>query len=317
MTLWPNFLVIGAAKAGTTALHLYLRQHPQVYMSRLKEANYFISPGRPPRFGGPYDDTILNRDVLWRREDYLRQFAGVREEKAIGDVSPRYLSTPEAAESIHHRLPEARIVAILRQPADRAWSHFQMRRRDGFEPCATLEEAIAEEPRRAAANWGGGRYLERGFYAAQLLPFLQRFPRERIRLYLYDDLEADPRGLFRDLFAFLGVDPSFTPDMSRRPNRSGELRNPVLRWLWTRTHDLRAPVRRFLPKTLRGTVSRWVTSRPLERTAFPVETRRWLTGIYADDIRRLEGILGRDLSPWLEDRSQGSSGTAASSPSNP
>jgi len=298
MNPWPNFLVIGAAKAGTTALHVYLRQHPQVCMSRFKEANYFISPGRPPRFGGPYDDSILNRDVLWRREDYLRQFAGVRDEEAIGDVSPRYLSTPEAAESIHHRLPEARIVAILRQPADRAWSHFAMRRRDGFESCATLEEAIADGPRRAAEHWSSGHYFDRGRYASQLSSYFELFPRERFRIYLYDDLSKDPRGLFRDLFGFLGVDSKFVPDMSRRPNPSGDLRNPVLRWFWTRP-GARSFLRPFLPKSLRKRVSSFVIERALIRREMPSETRRWLTELYRDEVSRLETLIGRDLSAWL------------------
>lgn len=317
MSGMPNFVVIGAPKSGTTALHTYLRQHPEVFMSRRKEPNFFATDGRPACFGGPWDAGILNRDVIWRLEDYRRQFAGVRGEKAIGEVSPRYISTPGAAERLRRYIPEARIVAILRQPADRAWSQYWMHRRDGFEPCATLEEAIADEPRRVAENWGSGRPLERGFYAAQLEPYLRLFPRERVAIYLYDDLVADPERLFRDLFSFLGVDPGFVPDMSFRPNRSGTLRNPLLRVLWTRTHSLRVPVRRLLPKAFRSAVSRWVISRPLERPPYPPETRRWLTEIYADDIRRLEAILGRDLSGWLKPGNQGSSGTAASSPSNP
>jgi hypothetical protein len=313
----PDFLVIGAAKAGTTALHEYLRQHPEVAMSRRKEPNFFVVDGEPPRFGGPGDRTILNRDLVWRFADYQRQFASVRDEQAVGEVSPRYLSTPGTAERIHRRLPEARLVAVLRQPAERAWSHFMMRRRDGFEPRATLEEAIADEPRRVVENWASGRYLERGFYAAQLAPYLALFPRERLRIYLYDDLVADPGGLFRDLFDFLGVDPGFVADTSRRPNPSGELRNPLLRWLWTRTHGPRERLRPLLPKALRARVSRWVISRPLDRRPLPAATRRWLTGLYADDVRRLEELLGRDLSAWLDEPAAASSGSAASRPSSP
>ena len=295
----PTFLVVGAAKSGTTALDLYLRQHPEIAMSRRKEPNFFAFDERPPSFGGPGDRTILNRDALWRLDDYLDQFAHARPGQAVGEVSPRYLDTPGAAERIRRRIPDVRIVAVLRHPADRAWSHFMMRRRDGFEPCATLEEAIADEPRRRRERWASGRYLERGFYGLQLEEYFRRFPPERIRVYLHDDFVRDPGGLLRDLFAFLEVDPGAEPDLSARPNRSGELRNPLLRWAWTRTHPLRGRVRPLLPKTLRSRVSRWVISRPLERREIPPETRRWLTGLYTEDLRRVEGLLGRDLSHWL------------------
>jgi hypothetical protein len=313
----PDFLVIGAAKAGTTALHEYLRQHPQVCMSQRKEPRFFAFDQKPPDFRGPQDRTIFNRDVIWRLDDYRRQFAHARPDQIVGEITPRYLSTPGTAERIRQLLPEARLVVILRQPADRAWSNFSMRRRDGFEPCATLEEAIADEPRRLAEHWSAGLYLERGFYSAQLLPYFERFPREHIRIYLYDDLVADARGLFRDLFSFLGVDPDFVPDMSRRPNPSGDLRNPALRWVWTRP-GARSFIRPFLPKALRQTVSSFVVGRALVRREMPAETRRWLTELYREEIERLEKLIDRDLSPWLEPlRASSSTGTAANMPMKP
>lgn len=309
----PDFLGIGAAKAGTTALHRYLAQHPEIHMSRRKEPNFFIADEQPPRFGGPGDRTIINRDVIWRLDDYRRQFAGAREGQVLGEISPRYLSTPGVAERVRARLPRARLFAILRQPADRAWSHFMMRRRDGFEPCSTLEEAIADEPRRIAENWASGRYFERGVYAPQLEAYLRLFPSDRLRVYLYDDLVADPGGLLHDLFSFLGVGTGFIPDTRERPNRSGDLRNPLLRWLWTRTHAWRAPLRPLLPKAARALVSGWVTAQPLLRAEMPPDTRRWLTALYEEDIHRLERLLGRDLRAWLTP----SAATPASIPSSP
>ena len=299
MRALPTFLVVGAAKAGTTALDLFLRQHPDIAMSRRKEPSFFAFDERPPAFGGPGDRTILNRDALWRLDDYLDQFRHARPGQAVGEVSPRYLDTPGTAERIRRRIPGARIVAVLRQPADRAWSHFMMRRRDGFEPCASLEEAIADEPRRRRERWASGRYLERGFYGLQLAEYLRHFPREQVRVYLYDDLVRDARGLLRDLFGFLEVDPGAEIDLSARPNPSGELRNPLLRWAWTRTHPLRGRIRPILPKALRSRVSRWVISRPLVRREIQPETRRRVTALYADDVRRLETLLDRDLSHWL------------------
>ena len=313
----PDFLVVGAAKSGTTALHEYLRQHPQICMSRRKEPNFFAFDQCPPDFRGPNDSTIVNRDSVWRLTDYERQFDRARPDQRVGEISPRYLSTEGSSERIRRLIPEARLVAVLRQPADRAWSHFSMLLRDGFEPCATLEEAIADEPRRQAENWSAGRHFERGLYASQLQRYYDRFPREQIRVYLYDDFTADPGALFRDLFGFLGVEPGFVPDMTRRPNESGDVRDPVLRWLWTRP-GARSFVRPYLPKALRQAVSGWVIQRPLIRREMTPETRSWLTELYRDEILRLQKLLGRDLSAWLEPRpSAAKTAAPANMPRNP
>lgn len=296
----PNFFGIGAGKSGTTALHHYLDQHHEVSMSRRKEANFFAFDERPPTFGGPGDRTILNRDIVWRLDDYLRLFAHTTDEKAIGDISPRYLHTPGAAERIHRRHPDARLIAIFRQPADRAWSNYMMRRRDGFEPCDTLEAALAAEPQRVAENWGSGRYFEGGLYGDYVGRYLELFDRRQMRFYLFDDLVENPVGLFRDLFGFLGVDPDFVPDMSYRPNPSGELSNPLLRWAWTRTHPVRDRVRLLLPKTIRQAVSRWVTGQPMNRRRFPPALRAQLTERYRDQILLLGDLIDRDLSHWLD-----------------
>lgn len=296
----PNFLVIGAAKAGTTSIHNYLDQHPQIFMSRLKETNFFALEGRP-RFAGPHDRTIVNRDMIWRERDYRRLFRKVRDEIAIGESSPRYLYTPGTARRIHRSLPDARLVAVLRQPAERAHSHFVMRRRDGFEPCATLEEALADGPRRRRQNWASGRYIEQGFYARQLGEYFACFPRHQMRLFLFEDLCDDPQGLLRAIFGFLGVDEDVPIDTSRRDNVSGTLANPILRFLWTRTHPPRRVIRPLLPKGLRGLVSRFVISRSLQRVPLDRGLRRRLTALYRDDILELETMIDRDLSAWLAD----------------
>ncbi len=299
MTL-PNFFVIGAAKGGTTSLHRYLGQHPQIFMSSRKETNFFAVEGRP-NYGGPQDRSIINRDIIWRERDYRRLFRHVRDELAVGDASPRYLYTPGTARRIQNRIPEARLFAVLRQPAERAHSHFVMARRDGLEPCATLEEALADEPRRRRSNWAWGRYLEQGFYARQLSEYYAHFPREQIRVFLFEDLCNDPQGLFRQVFEFLGVEEDFPIDTSRRENVSGTLANPILRFLWTRTHPPRRLIRPLLPKRLRGLVSRFVISRRLQRVPLEPDLRRRLTALYRDEILELQTMIDRDLSAWLAD----------------
>ena len=296
----PTFLVVGAAKAGTTALYGYLHQNPGIYLTPLKETNFFALDGTPPAFAGPRAE-ILNRDAIWRIEDYRRQFDGVRNERAIGEVCPRYLFTPGTAARIHRRLPDVRIVAILRNPADRAFSAYAMYRRDGLEPASTLAAALADEPRRIRENWAYGIHRRYGYYGAQLAEYYGLFPPERIRCYLYEDFSTDPQAMLADLFGFLGIDADFVPDMTSRPNRSGMIRNPLLRFIWTRTHAIRGALP-LLPKSVRQQAASFFTSRALDPLPFPSEVREALLDGYREDIGRLEALIGRDLSHWLEPR---------------
>jgi hypothetical protein len=302
MTL-PNFLVIGAAKSGTTSLHQYLRQHPQIYMSRLKETNFFAFDSDRPDFGGP-DGDVFNRDCVCRMEDYVRLFDGRTDEIAVGESSPRYLGAEGAAGRIKRCIPDARLIAILRHPADRAFSAFAMRQRDGWEPCATLDEAIADEPRRIEERWGSGIYLRPGFYAKLLQPYFEHFHRDQIRIYLYDEFATAPDALLEDLFGFLGVDRRFRPGTAQKLNASGIIKNPVMRLIWTKTHPLQRTIRPLLPKTAREGVSRFFLGLEKVRLPFPPEQRERLTNFYRDDIRQLEKLIGRDLSIWLAPRAK-------------
>jgi len=295
----PTFLVVGAAKGGTTSVYEYLRQHPDVFMPALKEPNFFALGEQPPRFGGP-DGDVFNRDSIHRREDYEGLFAGSEGAQARGEASPRYLWVEGTARRIRTMLPSAKIVALLRQPGARAFSEFAMRRRDGWEPCARLEQAIEDEPRRLAENWGSGIYLRPGFYGEQLDSYYREFPSAQIRVYLYEDLRNDPEGLLADLFRFLEVDDGFRPDMSRSFNQSGVIRNPVLRFIWTETHALQKMVRPVLPKAGRQRISRFFIGLEKEPLAFPDEVRGRLTDLYRQDILRLQDLIGRDLEGWLE-----------------
>src|SRR5437867_4308222 len=118
----PTFLVIGAARSGTTALYLYLRQHPNVFMSRDKETNFFAFEGEALDFRGPGAEFVNNSVVTLNA--YLRLFADAPENAAIGEASPLYLYSLHAAERIHARLPDVRLIAILRNPIEQAYSHY-------------------------------------------------------------------------------------------------------------------------------------------------------------------------------------------------
>lgn len=208
--VWPNFLIIGAAKSGTTSLYHYLDQHPQVFMSPMKGPRFFAMEGRRPAFTGPQDDVVNGRTIT-TAEDYVDLFRAVTNQRAIGEASDWYLSSAEAPERIYKYLPNVRLIAVLRQPADRAFSSYMHFARNGFEPLS-FEDALAAEDARIANGWSPlFAHRGRGYYATQLKRYFARFDREQIRVYLYDDLQRDPAVLVRDIFTFLGVNTDFRP----------------------------------------------------------------------------------------------------------
>ena len=294
----PTFLIVGAAKSGTTALYHFLRQHPQVFMSPEKEPAFFAFEGSRPRFRGPYDESRINATSVWRADDYEGLFRGAASRLAVGEASTQYLYYPAAPERIARKLRDVRLVAILRQPAERAYSHYLMVLRDGRE-WLSFEDALRVESERIAQGWYWGRYRDYGYYYAQLKRYFDLFPRERIRVYAYDDLVADPRAVVRDLLAYLGVDPDVSMDLSGRPNVSGILANPLWRLLWARTNGVRALLRPHLPRELRHRVGDFFASRRMIRPKLQEETRRVLTEGYRDDILRLQDLIDRDLAAWL------------------
>ena len=191
-------------------------------------------------------------------------------------------------------------MAILRHPAERAFSAFLHLLRDSYEPLATFEEALEAEPQRAADGWYVQyQYKGRGFYGRQLQRYFDRFDPARIRVYLYEDFVEKPRWLLADLFGFLGVNTGFRPDMAPRHNVSGRPRSAGLqRWL-TRSHPLKEAVKSWIPERWGHRVISWVQPFNVVRAEMNPETRRRLIDSYRDDIEGLQVLIDRDLSHWL------------------
>lgn len=294
----PNFLIIGSGRSGTTSLHNYLDQHPEVFMSALKETDYFALENRAHLYGGPGAKWLVKSSVSTRPQ-YEALFAAAAGYKAVGESSPRYLYTPEAIDNIRASLPEARLIAILRNPVERAFASYLGMCRDGWEKCENFRAAIEDEPRRVAENWLFGRYVSMGYYHRHLSRVCARFPRDRIRVYLYEDLRRDPAALVADMFGYIGVSPDFVPDMSRRHNVSGIITNPVLRTVWTGSAKMRTAIRPVVPHGLRHLAGRLFV-RDLKKPEFDPGLKRELTAKYREDILRLQDLIGRDLSGWLK-----------------
>jgi hypothetical protein len=298
----PNFLIIGAAKSGTTSLWDGLSGHPQVFMPREpKEANFFALEGRPAAFRGPGDDRCLNCQAVTDPVRYRALFSGADGVPARGEASPLYLYHPEAPVRIRAQVPDVKLVVILRNPVDRAFSSFLHLVRDGREPIHDFPRALAEEPRRIAEGWEHlWHYTQMGFYARQLARYHEHFDAAQIRVYLYEDLCRDPDALTRDLCEFLGIDPEARAPLPRR-NTTGHVtvnRSGLVRDLVYRDNALKAWAKSVLAPGLvrraRNVLLAYNRTRPRLSTA----VRRRLTALFREDVERLEAMIGRDLGAW-------------------
>jgi hypothetical protein len=298
MTL-PNFLIVGAMKAGTTSLFRYLRQHPGVFMPEKKEPQFFCEKG-----GLEWNGPDVNRPRRYEIEEYTALFAGAGGFAARGEASTTYLCDPVAPGRIRDGLSDVRLIAVLRQPVDRAYSAWLMMRWQGWERRG-FKAALRVEPERIASGWQyAWQYAALGRYAEQLERYLRTFPSSRIKIVLFDDLRDDPAGVTRDVFRFLGVDESFQPETATTHNPAKAALSPRLsRWM-THPSGIRERAKRILPGAARRLWD-WAAAanRQLNVAAPPRLSRSLrakLTRGWDGDIRRLEAVIGRDLSAWRE-----------------
>jgi hypothetical protein len=290
----PNFLIIGAMKSGTTALYYYLEQHPQIYMSPVKEPNYFCS--------GEQENSVGNSAT--RIGDYQDLFKDVSGEKAIGEASHCYLYEPEAAARIQDYIPDAKLIAVLRNPVDRAYSHFLHMVRNGSEPLTDFAQALREEETGGYQKRNLQDYVGRGRYYDQLKRYFNTFSRDQIKVYLYEDLSNAPVDILQDAFRFLGVDDSFVPDVSLRRNVSGYPKHKTVDKLLTKPSLIKDAVKIYLPARLRWRLSKAFddlkTRNLVEPPPVQPEVRRQLIGVYREDVLKVQKLIHRDLSGWLE-----------------
>jgi hypothetical protein len=285
----PTFLIVGAGKSGTTSLRRYLESHPQVFIPNFKECSYFSNM---PEFRGP-KDAGYNRRRLRTIEEYESVFSSVRDEVAIGENSPDYLYYHE--ESVRNIVrvlgDDTRIIAILRNPVDRAYSNYWYFRALGRER-ESFERALELEARRQQENWQW-MYLYRaaGLYADQLRSFLDTF--KSVKIYLFDDLVAAPEELIPDMYRFLGVDSGWRAPPVRHKATLAP-RSLLL-------HRVCNRIDRLTPASAPATVRRWleiVRRENQRRPAMQSETRASLAAFYRDDVDRLASLTGLDLSRW-------------------
>lgn len=293
MTKTPTFLILGAGKSGTTSLYHYMAEHPNVYMSEPKE---------PIFFEAEYEKGL---EYYWHK-----YFSGWKGEQAIGEARPTKLYLPFVPKRLHESLPKAKLIAILRNPIDRAYSAWWMNVCNGKEDLS-FEEAIQRDLDRmeAGINFEGESgerlwrenlknekiniYLDEGYYAKQLKRYLELFPLSQLKVILFEDLCSDLQAVMSELWEFIGVNPKY--ELKDKTPRNVAVPQMVLRmWRLIRKTGLNQIFPEHAKTWLRFRLSRLSKGKP----KMGEETREFLIAHYYKHNRELEKILQRDLSNW-------------------
>jgi len=294
----PNFLIIGAAKSGTNSLAEYLRQHPQAFIPAFKEPCFFAYEGHPR--DNPWD----RPDAITDYQTYLNLFASPEGKIAIGESSPVYLISPQAPHKIKKYIPNANLIAILRHPADRAYSQWQMEIRHGHEQM-DFQQAVRVMEKLQDGNIRQ-RYIFQGYYYQQLKRYYELFGRSQLLVIILEDLIKNPIALAQRMYTFLGIDPTFQPDVSIRQNEGGIPRNRIWDWFFSKLLPRVSNLRARLPTRTRervAAVSGRVKAQGLTKPPpLSPSLRAELTELFHEDILQLQGLIQTDLSSWLENK---------------
>ena len=266
---------MGAPKAGTTSLYEYLRRAPGVYMSPIKEPRYFTTID-------PVEVTAM--PPVRDRVKYLRLFQGAKDAVAIGEASVTYLRDPETPRRIRDAVPDARIIVLLRDPVERAFSDYLMHVREGWQTL-TFQEALRTD-----------LYSEKGFYAQQTRRYLEIFGPERVKIIIFEEFIQDIEGAVSDILKFLGVDSQPIVPVETAYNAFAM---PRLRWAYRilGSRWARRAARPLIPAPLRMLVKEKILLKKVSKPVMPQEARKLLEDLYRDDVEKLEEILKRAL-PW-------------------
>lgn len=307
----PDFFLLGVPKAGTTALHAALTQHPDLHLSPVKEPKYYLcGDAPPPAYRGP-GDAHSQQEWVWRRDDYLALFDGAPAGALRGESTPFYLYHRDARRRIAEDAPDARHVVVLRDPVDRAYSNWMHLWMDGLEPVPDLVAAAALEEQRIADGWAPfWHYRGLGRYGEQLRDLYRHVPREQVLVLRYREVVDDPAATLARVFAFLGVPPievAEIPADNARGYVGPGVRNAVL----GRVIRAGAWAGQFAPPEhwrrlsvpLVGQLHRGGSA---DRPRLTPEQRAALLEPLREDIALLEEVTGESYADWLDPERAGS-----------
>jgi hypothetical protein len=307
----PQFVIAGAPKAGTTALHAALATHPGLFLSPVKEPKYYLTDGRPPPRSGQRGpgDAHSAREWIWRRADYLALFAGAPGGAVRGESTPFYLYDRAAQRRLAADVPDVKVVVVVRDPVDRAYSNWAHLRADGLEPEADFRTAVRLEERRMDAGWAPfWHYRGLGTYGAQLRDLYRTVPRDRVFVLRYRQLVDTPTETLDRVSGFLGVAAGVAHTVAPENVKPFVADTPRYRLL-ARATRAGAALGAFAPPQVWRQASRPLIAAlhagRVPRPTLPVDVRREVLGPLLPDIELLEELSGESFADWKGDTGRG------------
>jgi len=285
----PNFFIVGTPKAGTTSLYYYLEEHPDIYMSPIKETNYFS-----------YDEIksqglFYNEEHISSLKQYQEQFKEVKDEKAIGEASVSYLYYPLVPAKIKEYNPEAKIIIALRNPVDRGFSHYLMDKRLGFVNLS-YEDIVLGNSKHPQAKLYCQQYVDLGQYYEQIKRYLAEFGEKQVKIVFYEDIIKDIQKVIKELYAFLNVDCSFSPNTYQQHNVYSSPKNFFIHKLYAQK-KIRSIAKRFFGENIQQQVMHHFFIK--EKPELNEKLKLALIEIYKTDVYKTSALLKKDLTCWL------------------
>jgi len=287
----PNFIIVGAPKAGTTSLYHYLSEHPQVFMSEPKEVNFFSRAEIEDQ--GLYYQDFKAKDL----NDYEKLFEGGVGKKAIGEGSVSYLFYPETPQKIKDILPDVKTIILLRDPLSRGYSHYLMDFRLGLVDL-TYDEIAFKKVKHKKMDLYYQQYVELGLYYEQVKRYFDIFGKNQVKIYLQEDLRNDPDSLIDNLYDYLEIDKTFTPNTDQEHNAFSMPKNGLIQKLYG-SYMLRSTLSKIFPNKLKEMLLNTFFERAKKPELNP-KTKEYLLSLYKPNIEKLETLLDANLSGWYK-----------------
>ena len=297
-----NLFIVGAAKSGTTSLYHYLKQHPDIYLPLVKEPNFFsnVESTNPAAYLKPRKNKFYHNKVINDRLVYYNLYKGAQSSKILADASPSYLWDPNAAQKIHKHHSYAKIIILLRNPVERAFSHYLMDVKEGIQAEREFIEAIEKDNLTRPKVWGKAHlYLELGLYHDQVKRYLELFGEKKVKVILYQEFISNTRQVLEQICEFLHVDYRFVENINYNKihNKYVAPRGKVSKTILTYKNKI-GFIKNLTPKFLKDFIRKHFLFKEVEKPRLNHKSKEFLYNYYKSDIDKMEKLLNIDLSDW-------------------
>ena len=297
-----NLFIVGAAKSGTTSLYNYLIQHPDIFLPRIKEPNFYsdAESDNPKDYTIPKKGETCHKRMINDKDVYYSLFEGAEDYKILADASPSYLWDKNAAKRIYADYPNAKIVILLRNPVQRAYSHYLMDLKYGHQFEKNFKQAILNDEKTTPKLWGKAHmYLEIGLYLNQIKKYLDVFGEKKVKVIIYEDFVKDIGHCLKEICVFLNIDSSLVENIDY-----GEVHNSFtvpsgkLSEIAIKYKRKAKSLKNVLPKFLKDYLNKNVLYKEAEKPKLKLEDKLFLYDYFKEDIEGIEQLLKIDLSHW-------------------